>query len=184
MLTVTFLIKTIIDPYVIILLLRAWMQWLNIDFYNPCSQFIARMTEPVIAPLRRKLPSIGPIDTASLLLALLLVNIKYQLLLLIRDGRIGLNACNLLLGLISLLKAFGYLVLWAVLIRSIMSWMSRNKSPIDYVIHQLTEPLMAPIRRMIPSRGGMDFSGMVIILILYFLNYLGMDLFSTFWFFL
>lgn len=54
----------------------------------------------------------------------------------------------------------------------------------DYVLLQLTEPLMAPVRRIIPAMGGLDFSAMVVILVLYMLNYLGMDLLGQLWFLL
>lgn len=184
MLTMTFLVKTIIDLYAMILLLRVWMQWARADFYNPLAQFVVRLTQPVVRPLRRIVPALGPIDTASLLLAFVLMTVKYPLLLLIQSGGITFTLYNLLFGLISLLKTAGYLVFWAVIIRAILSWVSLGRggpSPLDYVLHQLTEPLMAPIRRIIPAMGGLDFSAMVVILILYLLNYLGMDWFGQLW---
>ena len=184
MLTLTFLVKTLVDLYVMVLLLRIWMQWARTDFYNPFSQFVVKITQPVVGPLRRVVPSLGPVDSASLLLAFLLMTIKYPLLLLIQGGGISLSPYNLLFGLISLLKSAGYLVFWMIIIRSIMSWVSRGSSPMDYVLMQLTEPLMAPIRRIIPAMGGIDFSAMVVVLILYMLNYLGMDLFGQLWFLL
>ncbi|MDU6410692.1 MAG: YggT family protein [Yersiniaceae bacterium] len=184
MLTLTFLVKTLVDLYVMVLLLRIWMQWARTDFYNPFSQFVVKITQPIVGPLRRVVPSLGPVDSASLLLAFLLMTIKYPLLLLIQGGGISLSPYNLLFGLLSLLKSAGYLVFWMIIIRSIMSWVSRGSSPMDYVLMQLTEPLMAPIRRIIPAMGGIDFSAMVVVLILYMLNYLGMDLFGQLWFLL
>lgn len=184
MLTLTFLVKTVIDLYVMVLLLRIWMQWTHIDFYNPFSQCVLKITQPVIAPLRCIIPSLGLIDSASLLLAFLLMTIKYPLLLLIQGGAISLNPYNLLFGLISLFKSVGYLIFWVMIIHLLMSWISQGHSPIDYVMYQLTEPLMAPIRRIIPAIGGIDFSAMVVILSLYLLNYLGIDLFSELWFLL
>jgi YggT family protein len=184
MLTLTFLVKTLVDLYVMVLLLRIWMQWARTDFYNPFSQFVVKITQPIVGPLRRVVPSLGPVDSASLLLAFLLMTIKYPLLLLIQGGGISLSPYNLLFGLISVLKSAGYLVFWMIIIRSIMSWVSRGSSPMDYVLMQLTEPLMAPIRRVIPAMGGIDFSAMVVVLILYMLNYLGMDLFGQLWFLL
>lgn len=181
MLTMTFLVKTIIDLYAMILLLRVWMQWARTDFYNPLAQFVVRLTQPIIGPLRRVLPSLGPIDTASLLVAFILMTIKYPLLLLIQSGEITFTVYNLLFGLISLVKTAGYLVFWAIIVRAIMSWVSQGRSPLEYVLHQLTEPLMGPVRRIIPAMGGLDFSAMVVILILYLLNYLGMDWFGPIW---
>jgi len=62
-----------------------------------------------------------------------------------------------------------------------MSWVSQGRSPIEFVLIQLTEPLMAPIRRLLPAMGGIDFSAMGVIILLYLLNYLGMDLFPGLW---
>ncbi len=182
MLTLTFLVKTLIDLYVMVLLLRIWMQWSRCDFYNPFSQFIVKITQPVIGPLRRIIPSMGPIDSASLLLAFVLTTLKYPLLLLIQTGSLSLDPIIPLIGLLSLLKAAGTLVFWMVIIRAIMSWVSQGRSPFDYVLMQMTEPLMAPIRRILPAMGGIDFSGMGVILVLYLLNYLGMDLFPGLWY--
>ncbi|SQA99514.1 YGGT family [Cedecea neteri] len=69
-----------------------------------------------------------------------------------------------------------------IIVRSLMSWISQGRSPIEYVLMQMTEPMMAPIRRILPAMGGLDFSAMVVILILYALNYLGMDLFPGLWY--
>ncbi len=182
MLTLTFLAKTIIELYVMVLLLRIWMQWSRCDFYNPFSQFIVRITQPIIGPLRRVIPSLGPVDTASLLVAFILTTLKFPLLLLIQAGVISLDPVNLLVGLLSLLKAAGSLIFWVIIVRSLMSWVSQGRSPIEYVLMQLTEPMMAPIRRIIPAMGGIDFSAMGVILILYVLNYLGMDLFPGLWY--
>ncbi|CNI82744.1 integral membrane protein YggT%2C involved in response to extracytoplasmic stress (osmotic shock) [Yersinia rohdei] len=182
MLTLTFLAKTVIDLYVMVLLLRIWMQWVHSDFYNPFSQFVVKITQPIVGPLRRIIPSLGPIDSASLLLAFLLMTIKYPLLVLIQSGSMSLSLYNLLFGVISLVKAAGYLIFWVMIIRALMSWVSQGRSPMDYLLLQLTEPLMAPIRRILPAMGGIDFSAMVVILILYLINYLGMDLLGELWF--
>ncbi|TCL04621.1 MULTISPECIES: YggT family protein [Sodalis] len=182
MLTLTFLVTTVIDLYIMVLLLRIWMQWVRCDFYNPFSQFIVKITQPIIGPLRRIIPSLGPIDSASLLLAYILATLKFPLLMLIQAGALAVDPLNLLVGLLTLLKAAGQLVFWVIIIRSLMSWVSQGRSPMDYVLFQLSEPLMAPIRRIIPAMGGIDFSAMVVILILYLLNYLGMDLFQGLWY--
>ncbi|CUR53424.1 Uncharacterized protein YggT [Serratia symbiotica] len=184
MLTLTFLVKTILDLYVIILLLRIWMQCTHLDFYNSFSQFIVKITQPIINPLNYIFPSFGQIDSASLILAFLLMTIKYPILLLIQSGIISISPYNLLFGLISLIKSIGYLIFWVIIIRSLMSWMNQGQNSIDYIIYQLTEPLMEPIRRIIPMINGIDFTGMIIILTLYLINYLGIDLCGEIWFLL
>lgn len=184
MLTLTFLVKTVIELYVMVLLIRIWMQWSRCDFYNPFAQFVVKITQPIVGPLRKVIPSLGPIDTSSLLVAFILTTLKYPVLLLIQVGVLSLDPMNLLVGLLSLLKSAGTMVFWVIIVRSLMSWISQGRSPIEYVLIQMTEPMMAPIRRILPAMGGIDFSAMIVILILYALNYLGMDLFPGLWYLL
>lgn len=181
MLTATFLVKTLIDIYVMILLMRVWMQWARCDFYNPFSQFIVKASQPIIQPLRRVIPSIGPIDTASVLVAYLLLTIKMPILVVVNGLPLQFTPFFFILGLAGLLKAAGMLLFYVLLIRAIMSWISRGQGLMDYVLYQLTEPLMAPLRRVIPAFGGLDFSVMIIILVLYLLNFAGLDMLGTYW---
>lgn len=181
MLTLTFLVKTLIDIYTMLLLLRIWMQWSRCDFYNPFSQFITKVTQPIIRPLHKIIPAAGSLDSASLLLAFILAMIKFPLLTLVEMRVWILDPIYLLVGLLALLKAAGELVFWVVIIRSLFSWISQGRSPMDVVLYHLSEPLMFPIRRILPTLGGIDFSAMILILILYALNYLGMELFPGIW---
>ncbi|MCU5774558.1 YggT family protein [Erwiniaceae bacterium BAC15a-03b] len=175
MLTLTFLVTTIFNLYVKVLLLRIWMQWVRCDFYNPFSQFVVKITQPVVKPLRRVIPSVGPLDSASLLLAYVISVLSFTLLFAIQTRVFIFDPIFFYYGLVSVVKAAGVLVFWVIIIRSLMSWISQGRNPVDYVLIQLTEPLMAPVRRIIPAMGGIDFSAMAVILILYMLNYLGMD---------
>ena len=67
-----FLIDTLVSLYILAIMLRFLLQWANADFYNPISQFLVKITHPPIKLLRRYIPSVGKIDTASLVLALVL----------------------------------------------------------------------------------------------------------------
>lgn len=80
------------------------------------------------------------------------------------------------ISFIQLLTYVGKLIFWLILIRAILSWISQGRNPIDYMLMQLTEPLMSPIRRIIPAMGGLDFSAMIVMLILIALNYLRLDI--------
>ncbi|MGL9769660.1 MAG: YggT family protein [Sodalis sp. (in: enterobacteria)] len=182
MLTLTFLVKTLIDLYIMLLLLRISMQWTCCDFYNPFSQFIVKITQPIIGPLRRIILAIEPLDIASLLLAFILAMVKFPLLTLIEMHVLILDPIYLLIGILALLKATGKLVFWVVIIRSLLSWVSQGRSPMDVILYQLSEPVMYPIRRILPAMGGIDFSAMIVILILYALNSLCMDLFPGIWY--
>ena len=69
---------------------------------------------------------------------------------------------------------------WVLLLRAILSWVSQGQSPIDYVLHQLTEPFLAPIRRVIPPLGGLDLSVLIAIIALQFLQLLLQDTFRLY----
>lgn len=172
----TFIVPTIIQLYIIILLLRVWMQWVKADFYNPFSQFVVKVTQPIVGPLRRLIPAVGAIDTATLLVAYILT-VANILFVMWATNTLALISITLLpLSFIQLLTYAGKLVFWLILIRAILSWISQGRNPIDYMLMQLTEPLMSPIRRIIPAMGGLDFSAMIVMLILIALNYLRLDI--------
>lgn len=181
MLILTFLFKTIIDLYIMVFLLLTWMQWAHCDFYNPFSQVVIKITQNIIGPLRRIFLPIERFDGVALLLALILAMIKFPLLILMEMRMIVIEPMHLLIGLIVLLKAMGQLIFWVIIIHSLPSWISKGYSPIDSVLYQLSEPLMSTIRRFLPRMGGIDFSAMIIILILCALNYLGIDLYPEIW---
>ncbi|MDA3135084.1 MULTISPECIES: YggT family protein [Enterobacteriaceae] len=173
--TLTFLISTALELYTMVMLLRIWMQWARCDFYNPLAQFVVKATQPIVGPLRRILPSMGPIDTASLVMAFVLSLIKSMVLFMV----ITFQPIIWIAALLILLKTIGLLVFWVLLVMALMSWISRGRSPVEYVLMQLTEPLLSPIRRMLPAMGGIDFSPMVLVLLLYVLNMGMMELLQS-----
>ena len=130
--TLTFLLSTVIELYTMVLLLRIWMQWAHCDFYNPFSQFVVKVTQPIIGPLRRVIPAMGPIDSASLLVAYILSFIKA----------------------IVLFKVVTFLpIIW-----------------IAGLLILRADPLLRPILRLLPAMGGIDFSPMILVLLLYVIN--------------
>lgn len=178
----TFIISSAFSLYIWALLMRVWMQLVRSDYYNPFAQAVVRITQPIIKPLRRIIPPIGPVDTASLALAYVLSVIKLPVLIAISIGTVPVDILQfLLIGLASLLKSMGNLLFWVLIIRAIMSWISQGRGAMDYLLYQLTEPLMAPIRRIIPTFGGLDFSVMILLFALTALNYLGRDFFGILW---
>jgi YggT family protein len=167
----SFLVTTLFDIYLMVVILRFWLQWAKADFYNPFSQFIVKATHPILAPMRRVLPSLGSIDTAAVVLALLVVLTKMLVLTLIAGADIDILTL-LLFSVISVVKETGMLLFWMILIRALLSWFNQGHNPIVMVMTQLTEPVLAPIRRIIPPMGGLDLSVMVLIIGLNFLNML------------
>ncbi|NLS12883.1 YggT family protein [Vibrio sp. SM6] len=177
-----FLISTVFDLYIMVVLLRIWLQAARADFYNPFSQFVVKATQPIVGPLRRVIPSIGSIDLATVLFAYVLCVLKFTLITLLASGEFVFGSAFLLLGLMALLKAAGSLLFWVLLLRAILSWVSQGRSPIEYVFHQLTEPMMAPIRRVLPSMGGLDLSILVLFIGLQFANFLIGDMLGPIWY--
>lgn len=164
--TLTFLISTALELYTMVMLLRIWMQWARCDFYNPLAQFVVKATQPIVGPLRRILPSMGPIDTASLVMAFVLSLIKSMVLFMV----ITFQPIIWISAVLILVKTVGSLIFWVLLVMAIMSWVSRGRSPVEYALIQLTEPLLRPIRSLLPAMGGIDFSPMLLVLLLYVLN--------------
>jgi YggT family protein len=162
-----------------VVILRFWLQLAKADFYNPFSQFIVKATHPVLAPMRRILPSVGSIDTASIVLALLVVLVKMLVLTLLAGAAIEILTL-LLFSLISVVKEAGVLLFWLILIRALLSWFNQGHNPIVMMITQLTEPVLAPARRIIPPMGGLDLSVLLVIIGLNFVNML-LSQYVPFW---
>ena len=181
--SLSFLISTLFDLYIMVVLLRLWLQATRADFYNPFSQFIVKATQPVIGPLRRVIPSIGSIDFSTVLFAYVLCVVKFIALMLIASsGAVAFSMDFLFWGALSLVKAAGGLLFWVLLLRAILSWVSQGRSPVEYVFHQLTEPMLAPIRRILPAMGGFDLSVLVLFIVLQFANFLMGDLIGPIWY--
>ena len=181
--SLSFLISTVFDLYIMVVLLRLWLQATRADFYNPFSQFIVKATQPVIGPLRRIIPSVGSIDLSTVLFAYVLCVVKFVAVILVAsNGSVAFSADFLFLGALSLVKAAGGLLFWVLLLRAILSWVSQGRSPVEYVFHQLTEPMLAPIRRILPEMGGFDLSVLVLFILLQFANFLMGDIIGPIWY--
>ncbi|WP_394200191.1 YggT family protein [Shewanella waksmanii] len=175
----SFLVSTIFDLYLMVVILRIWLQLARADFYNPFSQFVVKATHPIVAPMRRVLPSMGNLDTASVVLALLVVIAKFVILSLMAGANIDIVTI-FIVSVVSVIKEAGVLLFWMLIIRAILSWVSQGHNPIEMVMGQLTEPLLAPIRRILPPMGGLDLSLLVMMIILNFLNIL-LSQYVPFW---
>lgn len=166
-----FLISFLFDTYLMIVLLRLWLQLARADFYNPFCQFIVKATQPIVAPMRRVLPSIGKLDTASVVLALVVVIVKMLVLTFLAGQPVDVLTL-LLFSTVSVIKEAGVLVFWVLLMRAILSWVNQGHNPVVLILTQLTEPFLAPIRNMLPNMGGLDLSVLIVIVAMNFLNLL------------
>ena len=178
--SVQFLIDFVFNIYLMVVLLRLWLQFARADFYNPFSQFVVKATQPIVAPMRRILPSIGRLDTATFVLALIVAGLKIVTLNVVLGGS-GLNIMSVvILSFVIVIKEILTLVMYVLIMRAIMSWVSQGNNPMELVLSQLTEPMLAPIRRRMPEMGGLDLSMMVVIIMLLFIQKLLGDLFGIF----
>jgi YggT family protein len=161
-----FLFKTLADLYLLTFLLRFIMQWVRAGYYNPLSQFIVKVTNPLVVPARRVLPSIAGLDAPTLVVLFVLeLAVTFALL---RIG--GFSAPIPVLLLYTLLRLIA-LTLWfytgALIVYVILSWFgNRGINPIAELLGDLVEPILRPARRLLPPIGGLDLSPLVVILLL------------------
>jgi len=159
------LVNTIGSLILLIFLLRFLLQLVRADFYNPISQFIVRFSNPLLVPLRRMIPGFGGLDIASLVLAYATQLLLMAAILLVA-GETSLPWMNLvfwaLIGVFSLLVNIYF---WGLLIVVIASWIAPNSyNPALILINQILDPVMRPIRRMMPDLGGIDLSPIMLML--------------------
>jgi YggT family protein len=166
---VIYLIATITDLYVTAILLRLLLQWVRADFYNPICQFLIRITNPVLAPARRLIPSVGKLDTASVVVMLLLELAQLAAIGLISKTEYGLQFL-LLFAIRKLLVTLLLTYLVLIIARVIVSWIAnQSRHPLIPLIYQLTEPVLRPFSRVIPPLGGIDLSPLFALIALRFL---------------
>lgn len=164
-----FLITLAFDLALFVVILRWWLQWNRADFYNPMSQFVVKATNPLILPLRRIIPAMGKIDSATVLTAFLVSLAKVVAVALLFTGYSSIVVLLLKAGLNIVLQGL-YLLFYILLARAIMSWFSQGRTPVEHLFSQLTEPLVAPIRRVIPPIGMLDLSTMVLVIAIIFVR--------------
>lgn len=170
----TYLSNALISFALYLVLLRFWMQWVKADFRNELGQFIISLTNPLVIPLRRIIPSIGTIDTATLTLAYGICLLKLIVVFLLYSITASSNAdiaelfpWSLVMAIGVLLQACIYLFMAAIFISIIASWLApQSYHPILGVLRSISEPLLAPARKLIPSIGGLDLSPMLVFLFL------------------
>ncbi|MFT5756710.1 MAG: YggT family protein [Alteromonadaceae bacterium] len=171
MAAINYLLGFVFDALLMVLVVRVWLQLVRADFYNPLSQFIVKVSNPLVLPLRRVIPGFGGIDVATLVLAYVIASLKFILIPLLNGGGIDIISA-LFLGLLYLVKQTGVLLFIIMLVMALMSWVVQGFNPTQQIFHQLTDPVLRPIRRIIPSIGGLDLSILAAFLLLNVINIL------------
>ncbi|MDH5446279.1 MAG: YggT family protein [Gammaproteobacteria bacterium] len=168
-----FLIQTLVGLYALTFMLRFLLQLVRADFYNPFSQFLVKVTNPVVKPLRKIIPGIAGIDWASVVAVYLLMLLEFVLIGLLPRLSIPTPQGLLLLALAESLSLLLNVFLFSIIIQAVISWINPGSyNPVVGVLHQLTAPVLAPFRRLIPPISGLDLSPMAAIIVLYLINLL------------
>ena len=165
----SFLVGTLVDLYTTAVMLRLLLQWVRADFYNPVCQFLVRVTTPLLIPIRRVVPSLGRLDTASVILMFLLQASGTWAIS--RIAPLDMTTAQILLYAltklgITLLMTYFILIIAVV----ILSWLGgRARHPLIPLLYQLTEPVLQPFRRLIPPIAGIDLSPLFALIAIRFL---------------
>lgn len=158
---------------------RFLLQACRADFYNPISQGIIKVTDPVLKPLRVVIPAFRNLDLASFVAAWIIAGLMLYALGAFA-GRVPVDVVYAIVGgLLHVLLRFLSIFFWCILIVIIASYfVPANPPPVLGLLRQITEPILAPARRLLPAMGGLDFSPILVILALEVLRGILPDLFS------
>ena len=169
-----FVASAVLNLASILLLLRFFMQFFRVAFSNPLGHIVLTLTSPLVLPLRRIIPGLFGLDLASLLAAYLLLVLKTLIILWGGNFPIAFTfglmpdfsalGAAFLVGALDLLTQAIYLFIYALLAQAILSWV-KPFSPWVSPINQLTQPILRPIRRLVPTIGNIDLSPLIAILL-------------------
>ena len=161
-----FLVNIAFSLYMAALFARIILQRLGADYYNPIVQFIVRITDPIVKPLRRLIPGVAGWDIAAFLIAVLCAFVNAWIVL----SLLGLGGDGPLLAHFAgtkLLAVLLNLYIFTILIQALMSWLNPGRyNPVAAVLWRMNEPLLRPVRRLLPPFGGFDLSPLIVIVVL------------------
>jgi len=158
------IIQFVFGALIALIVLRVLLQWVRANFYNPICQFLYKATNPVLMPLRKIVPSWRNLDIAGIALAWVVTALKLVLLYATLGEALGVLGL-IVLSLADLIDFVLLLYIVLILARVVISFVGADSyHPIVPLVMQLTEPVLKPIRRVLPSVSGIDFSPMVALL--------------------
>ena len=160
-----FLIDTVIGLYTLVVMLRFLFQLTRADYHNPISQIVVKLSNPPLVRLRRVVPSLPGIDTAAVVLLLILEMCRIAGINLL-SGHSPAIVGLVLLSVGELLKLAIYIIIFSIFIRAILSWFSgAGYTPVLRLMHTFTEPVLKTFRRLLPVTGGLDFSPIAVFIV-------------------
>lgn len=164
MAAILFVLDALLTLIVVAFLLRAVMPLVRADFRNPLGQAVLRFTDPLVRPLRRVLGPVGRVDVASLVALLLVQFAGAAILRLVAGGGFGLGG-TVVAGLSGLAQTILRFYSVAILAYAVLSWvMPGSHSPATRLLAALCEPLLGPVRRVLPSVAGLDLAPLIVLI--------------------
>jgi YggT family protein len=164
-----FLLRTALDLLASALFLRFWMQWVRVPFHNPFAQFLIKVTDFVVRPLRRVIPGMFGLDWASLIPFYVAELLAVLGLLWLQDypfaaAGITLLPAFLLLALAAALRLALYLLIGFVLLQAVLSWINPF-SPHAPLFYALARPILKPFQKLLPPIGGIDLTPLIALIV-------------------
>ena len=157
------LIEAIFGLYMMLVLVRLILQLVRADFHNPICQFV-KATNPLLKPLRRIIPGLAGIDMAAVLLLIMLQMLKIFLM----ATAAGMTLPFAGLAVISLGELIATILnfyMISILMQVILSWIGPGgQNPLTSILYYLNEPIMRPVRGLLPAMSGVDLSPILIFL--------------------
>ncbi|HUN26571.1 MAG TPA: YggT family protein [Steroidobacteraceae bacterium] len=154
-----FVVETLLSLALFVVLLRLFLQWSRADFRNPFSQAVVRFTNPLVMPLRRILPPVGRIDTASVVSVVIVAMIEVWILFELHGDETPTLVVWVREAAIEIVRTTLWTYFYAIFIYALLSFIAPGGySPAQSLLTSLCEPVLRPVRRLIPSIGGLDLS--------------------------
>lgn len=165
-----FILGTLFNLYATVVAVRFVMQVVRADYYNPLAQGIVKITDPLLVPLRRVVPSIKRYDTASLLLCFGVLFLKLVIFKALSLGAVPSMGSHLLasqlptaglliVAFLDLIHQFFNVFIYALIIQAVMSWIpGSTANPVYGLVSSISEPVLRPLRNLIPPIGGIDLT--------------------------
>ena len=161
-----FLINTLFTLYIWVLILRVLLQYFKADPYNPLSQMIAQLTRYPVGQIQQLVPRWGRVDVAACLYTLLVCWLYVQAVYAFLDQPLGLSR-SAWLAVRELMMQVLHLYSGSLFIYVLLSWVGPGmNNPVGSILWSINEPLLRPVRRVLPPYNGLDFSAFIVILLL------------------
>jgi len=173
-----FILNAVLGIYTAAVILRFLMQQVRADFYNPLAQAVMKATNPLLLPLRRVIRPWNRIDLASLVLAVLLQLCNVVLVTWLAnlthgdEDRLPYSPGFILMWMaLKLIYILVNLYFFTILVEALGSWFAQGRNPLDGLLRPMNAPLLRPVRRVLPPLSGLDFSPLVVLLLLQVIGY-------------